>query len=205
MSCVTLLCAKCTESVQHFTEVRFVKDFLYLKDILVSLGSDVLRCSVLVFSKLVRSSDKHFVLLRWIELMGYHILSLNMALKKIEWNRCSLFGRPKRALMISWALRISWAEVKVFPDSIFIGGSGEEFAYRFIQVVEFGSLVVACGPTSLLAVARCLLPCRPPASFLRLSMWQRPPPPSPAKLCQVLPWLTLLLHSWLLWENVLCF
>lgn len=84
MSCVTLLCAKCTESVQHFTEVRFVKDFLYLKDILVSLGSDVLRCSVLVFSKLVRSSDKHFVLLRWIELMGYHILSLNMALKKIE-------------------------------------------------------------------------------------------------------------------------
>ena len=83
MSCVTLLCAKCTESVQHFTEVRFVKDFLYLKDILVSLGSDVLRCSVLVFSKLVRSSAKHFVLLRWIELMGYHILSLNMALKKI--------------------------------------------------------------------------------------------------------------------------
>ena len=84
MSCVTLLlCAKCTESVQHFTEVRFVKDFLYLKDILVSLGLDVRKCSVLVFSKLVKSSAKHFVLLRWIELTGCHILSLNMALKKI--------------------------------------------------------------------------------------------------------------------------
>lgn len=58
--------------------------FWFLKTcVYINVNKCVSVSSVVVSYKLVISSIKHFVLQRWIDFLGYHILSLNISFSKI--------------------------------------------------------------------------------------------------------------------------
>lgn len=121
----------------------------------------------------VRVAQRNILFYRWIELMDYHNLSLNISLCKILLNGCSFVGG-------------SWNEG--FREVAFlIGGSGEEFASGLIQVIGwiwFFVVVRLKSSISLPGAGLCPRGC-PPLMFF---MW-----PPPEKVAWVPPWFTLLL------------